>query len=503
MALSDSIVTRITGFEVLPGDFDQNTPNLPVVIAIQAEANDDFQSIITPGTPTQITSASQAAAIAGWGSPIYQAAKLLFPNNQGIPVWVYPQAKAVGATAKRMSITVTGTATNNGTHYVTMAGRNQVGGQTYSIGILQGDTSTIIHQKITDTINSVLGSPMSASNYGYYSGLTSKHSGLTSQDTTVSVDTNGNALGLSYSVSTLGSGAGTPDVSASLALFGNRWITHVINGYGMVSTILSQYESFNGVPVIGSNPSTGRYLPTVFKPIFAFTGFVSETVGTITDTHLNQATIITCPAPLSAGLPIEAATNMCLMSALKMQNNPHLDIAGDSYFDMPTPSAIGVMADWQNRDIQVKYGSSTVDLVAGVYQVQDPVTTYHPIGEIPPQFRYIRNLGIDWNTRFTYMLLEASNVLGKTILNDSDVPEVSNTIQPKVWKAIIGQMAKDMVTRGLWVDAQFTIDSISVSISTTNPDRFKTSFKYKRSGVVRQSDTEATAGFNVGTLNIN
>lgn len=503
MALSDDIITRLTAFEVLPGNFSTNTPNLPIQIAIQAEANDDFQSIIDPTTPVQVTNIQEVAALAGWGSPIYQAAKEIFIGNQGIPVFIYPQAKAIGATPKVMHVACTGTASNNGTHYVTIAGRNNVGGQSYSIGILQGDTSTIIHQKITDTVNNVLGSPMKASNYGYYSSLQSKHSGLTAQDITVSVDTNGNDLNLSYAVTTYSSGAGTPDVSASLALFGNRWITHVINGYGLVTSIMNQYESFNGVPVIGSNPSTGRYLPTVFKPFFAFSGFVSETVGTITDTHLNQVTLVTCPAPLSKGLPIEAAANYCLLHALCMQNTPHLDIIGQSYPDMPTPNAIGAMASWEQRNIQVKEGSSTVDLVGGRYQIQDPVTTYHPVGEIPPQFRYIRNLGIDWNTRFTYMILEGLFVLDHVIYNDSDVPGVDKFVQPKSWKSKLSQMAKDMVTRGLWVDAQFTIDSIRVSISTVNPDRFKTSFSYKRSGVVRQSDTEATAGFNVGTLEIN
>lgn len=500
MALSDDIITRLTGFEVLPGNFNLNTPNLPIVIAIHAEANDEFQNIIDPTVPIQITNLSQVAAIGGWGSPLYQVAKEIFPNNQGIPVWIYPQAKAEGAVAKILHITATGTATANGTHYITINGRNSIGGQSYAINIAQGDTATIIHSKITDAINSVLGAPAKASNYGYYSSLAAKWSGLTSNDLQAIIDTNGNNIGMSYSTTVYSTGSGTPDVSASLALFGNRWITHVINSYGLVSTIISQYESFNGVPVIGDNPPTGRYLPTVFKPLFAFSGFVSEDPSAITQTSLNQVTIVACPAPLSKGFPMEAAANFCLLSALRMQNAPQLDIIGQSYPDMPTPDNIGLMADWQERDRIVKRGCSTVDLVAGTYQIQDPVTTYHPVGETPPQFRYVRNLGVDWNTKFTYAILEEINVLGKVILNDSDVPQISNCIQPKTWKAILAGMAENMVARGLWVDAQFTIDSLQVSISAVNPDRFKTSFSYKRSGVVRQSDTEATAGFNVGTL---
>lgn len=501
--LNADIVTRITGFEVKPGDFSNNTPNLPAVIAIFAEANEDFQTVIDPTSPTQITNLAQAAAIGGWGSPIYQAAKELFPGNNGIPVWVYPQEKAVGSTAKVLQVAATGTASSNGTHYVVVSGRKTVGGQSYGFNIQQGDTAAIIHDKISDLIQSVLGSPLKATSTDYYAQLTSKWNGLTANDIKVNIDTNGNDLGLSYVVSAITPGAGTPSVSASLALFGNRWITHVINGYGLASTVLTQFNQFNGRPVVGSNPATGRYIATVFKPLIAYSGFVSEDPSSITDALSLDVTIKPSPAPLSDGLPIEAAANDCLLSALCMQNTPHLDVIGQTYPDMPTPENIGLMADWNERDRIVKKGCSTVDLVAGVYQIEDPVTTYHPVGENPPQFRYTRNLFIDWNTKFTYEILERNNVLGKTIAKDNESVNVTNVIKPKIWRAILAEMALSMVKRGLWVDAQFTIDSIQVSVSTTNPDRFQTSFKYKRSGVVRQSDTEATAGFNVGTLTAN
>lgn len=69
---------------------------------------------------------------------------------------------------------------------------------------------------------------------------------------------------------------------------------------------------------------------------------------------------------------------------------------------MPTPLSIGAMNVYLNRDAFVKKGSSTVSLFAGKYLVEDFVTTYHPVGETPPQFRYVRNLDIDFNVRYTY-----------------------------------------------------------------------------------------------------
>jgi hypothetical protein len=95
---------------------------------------------------------------------------------------------------------------------------------------------------------------------------------------------------------------------------------------------------------------------------------------------------------------MEAAANDAVLFAVTAQNTPELDILNKFYSDMPTPTLIGSMADYNNRDLFVKKGCSTVDLVSGKYQVKDPVTTYHPDGEIPPQFRYRRDMMIDWNS---------------------------------------------------------------------------------------------------------
>jgi len=119
---------------------------------------------------------------------------------------------------------------------------------------------------------------------------------------------------------------------------------------------------------------------------------------------------------------------MCLLFARKSQDTPNLDVGGSSYSDMPVPQDgdIGSMADYENRDLFVKKGCSTVDYVSGKYQVQDFVTTYHKLGEVPPQFRYCRNLMLDFNVRYGYYLLELINVLDHSISNDADVVTAQN-----------------------------------------------------------------------------
>ncbi len=191
---------------------------------------------------------------------------------------------------------------------------------------------------------------------------------------------------------------------------------------------------------------------------------------------------------------------MTYQHALIAQNKPHLDVNAKSYPDMPVPTDgnIGDMAVYNNRDFLVKKGASTIDLVAGQYIVQDFVTTYHPDGEVPPQFRYPRNLQLDWNIRYGYYLLEQINVVDNAIAPSEQIVTVDATIKPKQWKQIISSFADDLAARALIAEPQFMKDNIIVQVSDTNPDRLETQFKYKRTGIARISSTTAVAGFAFG-----
>jgi phage tail sheath gpL-like len=500
-AVGSERISKVVGYQIKGTNFSNTTPNLPQRIAILAEANEANQSAVDFTIAHEMTTAQQAGAYFGYGSPIYHIMRILKPINSdgvgGIPIVVYPQAKAGGAASKILRITPSGTATANATHSIFIAGRDIVDGQSYDINIENGDTVADICQKIQDAVNGVLGSPVTAANYAYDVDLESKWKGLTANDLTVSVDTNDNAAGITYAVSSAQSGSGTPSISAALTLFGNDWNTIVINSYGTVSGIMSALEAFNGIP----DPSTptGRYVGTLMKPFIALTGSVADNDSATTDTHLNEVTIAICPAPLSKGLPLEAAANMAALFARQAQDTPHLDVSGQSYPDMPTPLSIGTMADYDNRDAYVKKGNSTVDLNGGKYVVMDFVTTYHKLGELPPQFRYCRNIMIDLNIRFGYYLLEQINVVDHAIAADADNVSASSVVKPKQWKAVLSSYADDLASRSLIADAAFMQDSLSVALDGSNPDRLNTTFRYKRTGYARIAATIAEAGFNFGS----
>lgn len=494
-------ISKIVGYKITKGNFQTTTPNLPQRIAILAEANTAQQSGLSTD-PYQITSSQDAGSKYGFGSPIHMISRILLPSTGegvgGIPVYVYPQAEAGSAAARTLTITPTGTATANTTHTLVIAGRSGLDGVNYDINIVVGDTPSTIAPKIADAINAVLGCPVSGSAALGVATATAKWKGLTSQAISITVSNNGTAAGITYAVAETLEGAATPSVAASLDLFGSAWNTIVVNSYGAVTSVMDALEAFNGIP--DPNNPTGRYVGITMKPFIAITGSVLENPTTVTDGRKSNVTIAIAPAPLSSGHPMEAAANMTVLFATTSQNTPHLDVSGKNYPDMPTPVSIGQMSVYNNRDIFVKKGCSTVNLVAGVYQVCDFVTTYHPDGETPPQFRYCRNLNLDWNVRYAYYLLEQINVVDHAIANDEDIVTVDGVIKPKQWKQIIIGMADDLSKRGLIADVPFMAASILVSIGTSNPDRLDTFFRYKRTGYLRIASTEAQAGFNFGTV---
>lgn len=496
-AVSLDRVAKIVGYLLKTGDFRVTSPNLPQRIAIIGEANDANQSGLSTD-PQEVLSALEAGTLFGFGSPIHMIMRILKPRTSegvgGIPIIVYPQAAADGATSKIIKITVSGTAEKSGIHTIMIAGRGGVDGDNYDINIAEGDGATEINAKIEDAVNAVLGCPMTADDWGYETRFESKWKGLTADDLSISVDTNDDELGLSYTVEEVQAGSGTPSIDAALESFGNEWNTIVINSYGTVESIMAALEEFNGVP--DPDQPTGRFVGIIMKPFIALTGSTADDPSSITDARLNKVTIAICPAPASAGLPLEAAANMGVLFAVCSQYTPHLDVSGKFYPDMPTPSAIGSMADYATRDAIVKKGCSTVDLVADQYQVQDFVTTYHKLGENPPQFRYCRNLVIDFNVRYSYYILEQANVVDHVIAADTETVDAEKVIKPKQWRGIINTFALDLAKRALITDVSFMQTSIVVTLSSSNPDRLGTKFKYKRTGYVRISSTEATAGFN-------
>ena len=419
----------------------------------------------------------------------------------GIPTYVIAQPAPGSGAAAQVEITVTGTPTANGTHFVAINGRTNVDGSTYSTTILSTDNADSIAARIADNVNNVLGAPCTATVASNVVTLTAKWEGVTSDQLTAEVFTDGKDLGMSYAVAKTVSGAGTNTVANDLLKIGSAWNTIIVNSYG--ESAFQELETWNGSP--DANVPVGRWAAIEFKPAVALWGSNESDKDNITAitndaARKDQVTNVLCPAPNSKGFDYEAAANGALITAPLFQNTPHLSVNGISYNDMPVPSDgnIGDFAEYNNRDFMVKKGCSTVDLVNSKYVFQDFVTTYAPDGDPNASWRYVRSLMQDWNIRYAYFLLEQINVVDHAITSSDQITSVINVIKPKQWKQIVGNMADNLAERVIIVDPEFLKQNLVVEVNQTNPDRLDTFFRYKRSGIARIASTTAEAGFAFG-----
>lgn len=488
--------STIVGYIFIGENFQESSANLPMRVAVFCEANTANQGTLDL-SEWQVTNLKAVGLRYGFGSPAYLIARIMLPVLGGIPLVFYPQAAAVGATSKKISIAASGSVTENATHTLVIAGRDGLDGEFYNITLQSGDSAADIHDKITACVTAVLGAPVGSVNDDYGATFESKWKGKTANEISLSIDDNGKPAGITYTINNnFQAAAGTPSIGAALALFGNKWNTMVVNSYGTVSQVMTALEQFNGIP--DPLTPTGRYAGIIMKPFIAFTGSNAEDPSTITDPRKDEVTISISPSPLSDGLSFESAANKCAKHARISQDDPALDPINTSDVDMPTPISIGAMADYNERDRMVKLGCSNVMEVSGKYRMQDSVTTFHPDGELNPVFAYTSDLIVMWNIRFGYYILEQQYLIGKKICRDEDNVSSDNIIKPKMWSAVVLDYFRDLVSRGLIVDYDFSKTSLIVKISSTNPNRFDTSFRTKIRGIARISSTENTVGFNFG-----
>lgn len=498
-AIGEERRARVFGYAIKKGFFDSETGNLPHQIIILGEANTANQATLNT-LAKEITSAEQAGKIYGFGSPIYNVMRILRPKNgdgvAGIPTIVIPQLSDEDAVESTTVWTISGVATGNKTHYLKVAGRTSLDAEKYSYTVSEGDTPTMVAGKVVSSLSNILGAPVTATNLAGVITFKTKWKGATSELVKVDFFTDGDLVGLTYAQTSFTAGAGEVSLANALSQFESNWYTDVINTYGQSQ--LDTLETFNGFPY-DENP-TGRFEGRNFRPFISFFGTTIASVEDLAEitndsSRINQCTNVICPAPNSDGMPMEAAANMVRLFARNAQDNPHLDISGYAYPDMPTPDSIGEMADYNNRDFLVKKGCSTVTLKNGYYEVEDLVTTYHPAGEDPLQYSRPRNLNIDFNIKDGYSILESQRVKDHVIIRDNQVTEVNKAIKPKEWKSLLYSYFDDLAESALINDAAFSKSSLRVQISTVVPSRLETTFRYKRTETVRIGSTTAEAGF--------
>jgi phage tail sheath gpL-like len=168
----------------------------------------------------RVTSADQVMALAGRGSILHRQAIAWFASNRITETWIGVLDDNAAGVAAAGTITVTGTATADGTIAL------YLGGERVTVGVLSGDLLGAVATAIAGAINANLDLPVTAAAALGVVTLTYRHKGLVgnSYDVRHSYrDDEALPAGVALAIVQLVGGTTSPTLSTLIAALGDIW----------------------------------------------------------------------------------------------------------------------------------------------------------------------------------------------------------------------------------------------------------------------------------------
>lgn len=495
MPVTASAVARVVGidthFKNLRGSAALSLPQQIGILAQGSTASAGYSLL-----PRQITSAGEAAAAYGFGSPIHLAALELFPLVGGgvgsIPVWVFPLNDDGAGVAAAGTITPAGAAPAAATFYARVSGI-----LSSPISIASGANVATQVAAFVAAINAILQMPALATNTGPGTActLTAKWKGTTGNEIKIEVlDANLNpALGSLYTVVNPTSGAADPSVTAALGGIGSQWITLLINSFHGTNTVVLDAIQAKG---------EARWDQTVRRPFVAICGNDEAVLATATGTTSTRKTDrINCQvvSPGSVHLPVQIAAAQVREIAKVADDNPPTDY-GSRKVTTLLPGADSVQWDYATRDAAVKAGCSTIEQKNGVVCISDVVTMYHPDGEIPPAYRYVvdimKVMTIIYNLDLEFNQPEWD---GAPLIPDGQPTVNPNARRPSSAKAAVNRILDGLGLEAIISNPAAAKAATVANINSGNPKRLDVSTTVQLSGNSNILSVDLNFGFFFGT----
>ena len=492
-AVDASAVARVVGIKTIFKDLrGGGILFLPQRVAVVGQGS---TSAVYSTDKRQVTSASDAAAIYGFGSPIHLALLQLFPiNGDGvgtIPVTVYPLVDAGTGVASTGDIIPGGAQTEAASYRVNV---NNILSEPFVI--LAADTVATIVTAMTTAINATLEMPVIAVDASPGTStqvdLTSKWGGTSANDIVISIEGSTTA-GTSFTITQMAGGLVNPDIDAALAQVGNVWETMMLNCLDVADTVtLDKYSTFG----------EGRWGALVRKPIVVFSGETEASVNTaitIPDARKTDRTNCQLVSPGSSDLPFVVAARQLARIVKVSNNNPAHDYGSQDATGL-TPGADGDQWTYPERDQAVKGGSSTVEVKDGVVNVSDTVTFYHPTGDPTPAYRFVVDIVKLQNIIFNLDLIFATAAWDGAPLIPDDQPTVNRDAKkPKTAVAAVAAMLDSLGLNAIISDPETAKQNTFAEIDAGNPKRLNVATTVQLSGNTNIISVDLNFGFFFGT----
>lgn len=492
MGVSASAVSRVTGVEVTPKNFNTGKASmLPQRLTIIGQGNDDA---VYPLDKYECDgSAESVAERYGYGSPLHLAAKQLFPTAGAMatfPVSIVAVKKGEsGFTAAAGEVAITGDGATDAA-----SGVLSVGGLDVQIAIAKGATAAEVAADIAASVNAEQDRPVTAVAAEGTVTLTARWSGAIGNR--ISLEWEGDTPGLAIALTAFSGGAGIPAVDDALASIGEVWETFILDTFdyktdpGGASSLLDVYQTWG----------EGRWSVLEKKGCLVAHGCTDDyaTRTAVTDARPSDRINFLIASVGSPELPFVVAARGLLDILTTADSNPAQNYKGTLTGLKRGDDA--VQENYTVRNQAVQKGASTNITNGSVAELNDIITFYHPAGGGKhPAWRYVvdavKLMNIVYNLR---LITESDEVKGAPLVPDEQATSNPTALQPKTFKTWFANLAASLGDNALISDVDFTTDNIEVEIDSENSKRINYVFPVKVSGNVEVVSGDVYFGQYVG-----
>lgn len=314
-------------------------------------------------TLIRITTPAQADLQFGAGSMLAGMVRAVMAIDTYTELQVLPVADPGAGVAAAATLAFTGPATASGTIELMIAGRR------VPVGVLSGDTATVIGSSVVAAIAAAADMPVTATAAAGTVTLTSRHKGETGNTLNARVNYyTGQVLpaGVAVTISAFTGGAGNPDLGAALAAIGDEWFQVWGLAYAEAATLATVKTELNS-----------RFAWDREIEAHAFTAARGSqgSLGALGDSHNNQHLVIMMAndEPMPA---YEKAAETMAIAALYAAIDPARPIQNLQYAWCLAPAAADKFTN-QERNLLLFDGIATSKVNNdGTMVVERLITTY-------------------------------------------------------------------------------------------------------------------------------
>lgn len=496
MGVSASAVSRVTGIEVTPKNFNKgNASMLPQRLVIVGQGNDD--AIYSLEKYECEGSAASVAEKYGYGSPLHLAAKQLFPTAGSMatfPVTILPVKKGDNFVAAKGSLTLTGEAASAASRLTVT-----IGGLDILVTVAKGATLEEINESIVRAINSEVDRCVTAALVPGVDDdpavieLTARWSG--SLGNRIGLSVTGDIPGIAIVTSAFADGAGVPAVDSALAKIGEVWETFILDTFDYkdgenASALLDVYEQWG----------EGAWDVLAKRGALVAHGCTDDyaTRTAITDARPTDRINFLIESVGAPELPFVVGARGLLDILTTADKNPAQNYKGT--LKGLKRGSDEAQENYTVRDQAVKKGASTNIPNGSVAELNDIVTFYHPTSAGKyPAWRYVvdavKLMNIVYNLR---LITESDEVKGAPLVPNGQETTNPAAVQPNDFKTWFANLAVDLGKAALISDVKFTIENLEVELDTENSKRINYRYPVKVSGNVEVISGEVLFGQYLG-----